>query len=267
MTIERRQLLRYAGATFFTAIGTTFLSGKKTYGAQTASTTAVKVQWLGHSCFLFSGNGLRVLINPFETLGCTAGYRLPPIQADLVLISSYLLDEGAVEKVPGNPKILAEPGDYQIKGLKFQGITIAHDREGGRRFGDNIAWRWTQGGINFLHLGGAAAPIEIEQKILMGSPDIVLIPVGGGAKSYNPEEAKQAIEVLKPKLVIPTQYLTKAADKSNCDLLPVENFLETVKGMPTNRYGSSTISIKRADLPKEGTVVRVFSEPQTVANK
>ncbi|MGL5871661.1 MAG: MBL fold metallo-hydrolase [Xenococcaceae cyanobacterium] len=266
MTIQRRQLLRYGGASFLSAIGTFFLWDKKTYGAQTAA-NSVKVQWLGHSCFLFSGGGLRVLVNPFESLGCTAGYRLPPIQTDLVLISSYLLDEGAVERVPGNPQILAEPGDYQVKGLKFQGITIAHDREQGRRFGDNVAWRWTQGGINFLHLGGVAAPIAIEQKILMGSPDVVFLPVGGGAKAYNPQEAKQAIEVLKPKIAIPTQYLTKAADKSSCDLLPVEDFLQVVKGMPTSRYGTSTISMKRSDLPKEGTVVRVFGEPQTVANR
>jgi L-ascorbate metabolism protein UlaG (beta-lactamase superfamily) len=260
MRIERRQFLRYAGASLAVAIGTTFFVQKKGYSAQKSS-DSVKVQWLGHSCFLFTGNGLRVLINPFETIGCTAGYPSPKVRADLVLISSYLLDEGAVETVPGNPKILTEPGDYQIKNLKFQGISIAHDREGGRRFGDNIAWRWKMAGIDFLHLGGAAAPIEIEQKILMGSPDVVLIPVGGGEKAYNPQEAKQAIEVLKPKLVIPTQYLTKAADKNSCDLLPVENFLELMEGTPNSRYGNTTVSMKRSELPKEGIAIRVFKEP------
>jgi L-ascorbate metabolism protein UlaG (beta-lactamase superfamily) len=261
MSINRREFLNYAGASFLTTAGTILGSEAIANSAEKAS-DSVQVKWLGHTCFLFTGNGLKVLINPFETLGCTAGYPSPQVKADLVLISSYLLDEGAVEKVPGNPKILTEPGDYQIKDIKFQGISIAHDREGGRRFGDNIAWRWTQGGINFLHLGGAAAPIEIEQKILMGSPDVVLVPVGGGDKAYNPQEAKGAIEVLKPKLVIPTQYLTKAADKNSCDLLPVDNFLELVKEMPISRYGTTTVSMKRSQLPKEGTVVRVFKEPK-----
>jgi L-ascorbate metabolism protein UlaG (beta-lactamase superfamily) len=261
MSINRREFLNYAGASFLTTAGTILGSEAIANSAEKAS-DSVQVKWLGHTCFLFTGNGLKVLINPFETLGCTAGYPSPQVKADLVLISSYLLDEGAVEKVPGNPKILTEPGDYQIKDIKFQGISIAHDREGGRRFGDNIAWRWTQGGINFLHLGGAAAPIEIEQKILMGSPDVVLVPVGGGEKAYNPQEAKAAIEVLKPKLVIPTQYLTKAADKNSCDLLPVDNFLELVKEMPISRYGTNTVSMKQSQLPKEGTVVRVFKEPK-----
>jgi L-ascorbate metabolism protein UlaG (beta-lactamase superfamily) len=41
-----------------------------------------------------------------------------------------------------------------------------------------VAWQWTQSGIKILHLGGAAAPIALEQKILMGSPDLALVPVG-----------------------------------------------------------------------------------------
>ena len=113
--------------------------------------------------------------------------------------------------------------------------------------------------MRVLHLGGAAAPIEIEQKILMGSPDVALIPVGGGPKAYNPQEAKQAMEVLKPKVMIPTQYLTEAADKNACDLVPVENFLELTKGMQVSRLDSDTIAIRRGDLPKEGTLIRVLS--------
>lgn len=264
--IERRQFIRYAGASFLAVIGGAFVSGKDTYQAQTA-TGSVKIQWLGHTCFLFTGNGLRVLVNPFDKLGCTAGYQLPKVEADLVLASSFLLDEGAVEKVAGKPQVLTKSGDYQVKGVKFQGISINHDREGGRRFGQNIAWRWNQGGINILHLGGAAAPIEIEQKILMGNPDLILVPVGGGAKAYNAQEAMAAIAALKPKVVIPTQYLTEAADKNSCDLSTVDNFLELAKDMQISRLNTDAISIRPSDLPKEGTVVRVFSDSAIISNK
>ncbi len=255
--MKRRQLMRYAGASLLAAIGSAWTSEFQTYQAQSRGSLTVK--WLGHTCFLFTGSGLRILVNPFQTLGCTAGYRLPRVKADFVLISSRLLDEGAAEELPGNPRILYESGVYEIKGIKLQGISIAHDREGGRRFGTNVAWLWTQGGVRVLHLGGAAAPIEIEQKILMGSPDVALIPVGGGPKAYNPQEAKQAMEVLKPKVMIPTQYLTEAADKNACDLVPVENFLELTKGMQVSRIDSDTIAIRRGDLPKEGTLIRVLS--------
>ena len=47
-----------------------------------------------------------------------------------MLVSSQLLDEGAVEEVAGNPRVLSEPGVYQFKGLEVEGIPIDHDRVG-----------------------------------------------------------------------------------------------------------------------------------------
>ncbi len=259
--MKRRQLIRYGGTTLLAAIG---ILGNDFFSKTQAqsSSNSVTITYLGHTCFLFSGNGLRVLVNPFLPLGCTAGFKAPNIEADLVLISSFLLDEGAIEDLVGNPQIITKPGDYKVEGLKFQGISTPHDREGGRRFGQNVAWRWNQGGVTILHLGGAAAPISLEEKILMGSPDLLLIPVGGGPKAYNPAEAKKAIEALKPRMVIPTQYLTNAADQENCDLVAVDEFLALTKEMETQKLNTSSITIKRSDLPKDQTIIRVLTAQQ-----
>ncbi|MBD0346698.1 MAG: MBL fold metallo-hydrolase [Coleofasciculus sp. Co-bin14] len=256
--MKRRQLMRYAGATLLTTLGTGLASGFSSYQAQTSSGT-LTVQWLGHTCFLFTGSGLRILVNPFRAIGCTSGYRPPKVAADLVLISSQLLDEGAAEGLPGNPRILYEPGAYQVGGIRLQGIKIDHDRVGGRQFGTNVAWQWNQSGINILHLGGAAGPIGIEQKILIGRPDLVLVPVGGGPKAYNPQEAKQAIALLNPKAVIPTHYRTQAADANTCDIVPVDEFLTLMDGMPVRRVNSDTITLQSAALPQNGSLIQVLS--------
>jgi L-ascorbate metabolism protein UlaG (beta-lactamase superfamily) len=256
--MKRRQLIRYAGASLLAASGGALFSGWRSDLAQAQSGSSITVRYLGHTCFLFTGSGKRVLINPFRTLGCTAKYPAPKVETDLVLVSSLLWDEGAAEGLPGNPKVLYEPGDYEIGGIRFQGISINHDREGGRRFGSNVAWRWNQGGIRILHLGGAAAPIEVEQKILMGSPDLAFIPVGGGPKAYDAQEAKQAMDILKPRITIPTQYLTTAADKSACDLAPVDDFLKLVEGMNVRQAGNN-ITLSQGNIPKEETVIRVLS--------
>lgn len=255
--MKRRQLMRYAGAGLLTALGTTWVSGFESYQAQTGG--SLSVQWLGHTCFLFTGNGMRVLVNPFRTVGCTAGYRLPKVETDLVMISSQLLDEGAVEELPGDPRLLYEPGVYQFSGMQVQGIRTDHDRNGGRRFGVNVAWRWTQQGINILHLGGIAAPISVEQKILMGRPDILFVPVGGGPKAYNPQEAKSAIAALNPKLVIPTQYRTQAAAQDNCEIVAVDEFLQLMDGTPVRRIDNDTITLKPSDLPENGMAIQVLS--------
>ena len=252
--MKRRQLMGYAGAGLVTAVFTT-LSSEFQADAQSSG---LSVQWLGHTCFLFTGSGVKVLVNPFRASGCTAKYRPPKVAADLVLISSQLLDEGAVDGLPGNPKLIYEPGVYEFKGIKFQGIGVDHDRKGGKQFGTNTVWSWKQGGISILHLGGAAAPISFEQKILMGRPDLALIPVGGSAKAYNAQEAKQAVQVLNPKLVIPTQYRTQAADAATCDISPLDEFLTVMQGITVRHSDKDTISISPGKLP-ENSVIQTLS--------
>ena len=251
--MKRKDFLKIAGTSLLSVIS---FQG---YEAQTIS-NGVTIQWLGHTSFLFTGDGIRVLVNPFAALGCTAGYRLPKVEADLVLLSSLLLDEGSATDLPGNPKVIYEAGDYQYQGIKFQGISIPHDRFGGRRFGTNIVWRWTMGGVRILHLGGAAATIGIEEKILMGSPDVALVPVGGGPKAYNPQEAIEAIAVLNPKIIIPTQYLTPAADPLQCDLVKVDDFLNLAPENATiQQLDGNQITISPQNLPAEGILIKVFN--------
>jgi L-ascorbate metabolism protein UlaG (beta-lactamase superfamily) len=252
--MKRRELMGYAGAGLATALITNFSANLPV----NAQSSGVSIQWLGHTCFLFTGGGVKILVNPFRTLGCTAGYRPPNVVADLVLISSQLLDEGHIEGLPGSPQLMYQPGVYEFKGLNFQGISIDHDRQGGRRFGKNTAWKWTQGGVNILHLGGAAAPITIEQKILAGRPDVALIPVGGNIKAYNAQEAKQAVNVLNPKLVIPTHYRTQAADPDSCQITPVDDFLALMPGVNIRRNTNDIVNINSRNLP-ESTEIEVLS--------
>jgi len=253
--MKRRQFIQYLGTGSLAAIGVGAIDRGQPAQAQTGG---VSIQSLGHTCFLFTGDGLRILVNPFRPIGCTAGYRAPQVAADLVMISSFLFDEGMTEGLPGNPRILSEPGIYEFQGLQVQGIQTDHDRQGGRRFGTNVVWRWNQSGLNILHMGGAAAPITLEQQILMGRPDVLLIPVGGGVKAYTPSEAMQAIQVLNPRVIIPTQYRTQAADAAACTIQPLEDFLALMQGTPVQQGGDS-ITLGQADLPESGAIIQVLN--------
>lgn len=263
--MNRRDLLRFAGISLLTAGLTSTYGQTKPILAQNRASGGVTIKWLGHSCFLFTGDGVRILVNPFLPIGCTAKYQPIQVEADVVMISSRLLDEGYASELPGNPQLIVESGVYDVRGIEIQGVNTFHDREKGRRFGINVAWKWTQGGVKILHLGGAASPIEIEQKILMGTPDVALIPVGGSAKAYNPEEALGAMESLNPKMMIPTQYLTSAADLDNCDLVEVDQFLQLAeaKEMNIKRLNTNQMILNSKDLPKEGTLIRVFNIANT----
>ncbi|MEO0408194.1 MAG: MBL fold metallo-hydrolase [Cyanobacteria bacterium P01_A01_bin.135] len=247
--MKRRKFIQHAGAGALASLG---LYREQRAAAQ----TAVTLQWLGHTCFLFTG-GQRVLVNPFRTIGCTAGYRPPEVTADVVMTSSLLFDEGWTQDLPGSPRKLADPGIYELASGQVQGIVSDHDLKGGRQFGTNVMWRWNQGGLTILHMGGAAAPITDEQRILIAQVDVVIIPVGGGPKAYGPQAARDAIAEIEPKIVIPAHYRTGAADPETCSLQPLDDFLSLMDA-PVRQVGNST-ALTPASLPESGYRIDVFS--------
>ena len=263
--MKRRDLIRYASYGLLGGLVASKFSNAEAVLAQNNS--GVTIDWLGHSCFVFRNSQGKVLVNPFTPLGCTARYRQPQPEVDVVMISSRLLDEGSAAGLPNNPQLMIEAGVYNVNNMEFQGIKTLHDRENGRRFGDNIVWKWNQGGVKILHLGGIASKIGIEQKILMGTPDVLLIPMGGTAKTYNAKEAIAAIDVLNPKVVIPTQYLTSAAKEGECELDNLDEFLQLaqVEKYAIDRTGGNSITVRQNNLPPEGTVIKVLNGNSLIA--
>jgi L-ascorbate metabolism protein UlaG (beta-lactamase superfamily) len=258
--MKRRQFIQFAQLSALSAIASSFVFPANRSTAQTSN--QLTIQWLGHTCFYFTGGGLQVLVNPFKPFkqtGCTVGYRDPKIDTQLVLISSRLLDEGSIDGFAGNPLLLHESGVYQLDQTQIQGIRTDKDRQKGQRLGTNIAWVWEQAGIKIVHLGGLAGPIQDEERYLIGRPDVMLIPVGGDKKSYTPEEAKQTINFLKPKIVIPTHYKTQAADEATCDLISVEPFLQVMEGNTIRQVPGDTLTLTSAGIPQQGTTVEVLT--------
>jgi L-ascorbate metabolism protein UlaG (beta-lactamase superfamily) len=257
--MQRRRFVRQVGVGFVTALGLGITSTWQR-SAQ-AQGSGVTVRALGHTSFLFEGNGRRILVNPFRSLGCTAGYSVPTVGSDVVLISSRLFDEGGtLEGLPGNPPILSEQGEYELPPIRMRSVEVDHDLEGGRRFGKNLIWRWEQGGLNLVHMGGAAAPIDVEEQIQLGRPDVLFVPVGGGPKAYNAEDAVAAIRALNPRIVVPTHYRTSAAAAETCDIEGLQPFLDLMSGTPV-RQAVSSLTLTPASLPGSGMVIQVMSAP------
>jgi L-ascorbate metabolism protein UlaG (beta-lactamase superfamily) len=258
--MRRRQILRLAQI----GLISTFTGAIIADAAQSQNTDSIKFEWLGHMSFLVSGEGVRFLTHPFKPLGCTAKLPTPKPVSDYILISSRLLDEGYLDELPKNARVLSEPGSYNLKGINLQGIAMDHDRIGGRRFGRNVAWRWRQSGVFVLHLGGAAAPITQSQRILIGRPDVLILPIGGNtqgndpmqAKAYSPTEAKAIVQELNPKVVIPVYYRTDRSSES-CQLASVEEFLALMPPETIQRLNGATLELKANNLP-QSTVVRVL---------
>ena len=198
-----------------------------------SANSGVTITSYGHSALLIRGGGATVLINPFKAVGCAAGLSEPRVSANVILASSRLADEGAAV---ASGRLLSTPGSYRVAGLNIEGVAAPHDRYGGRRFGQATLWRWKQGGLEFAHLGGTAAPLSAEDRVLLGNPDVLILGVGGGAKVYDGAEAAAVMRELKPKRVIPVQYVSGTTPKQ-CDQSGIEPFLKAVGTTPVQRPG------------------------------
>jgi len=205
---------------------------------------SLEIRNFGHSSILIKGKDQSVLLNPFRAVGCASGLVEQNISADIILASSLLPDEGAKT---AKGLFMVNPGSYKINGLSFEGFSSPHDRVGGRRFGMSTLWRWKQNGLTFAHLGGATSPLTIQDRLLIGNPDVLFIAVGGGSKVYDAKEAANVVEILKPKIVIPVQYQRKSKNKiPTCDQQGVEPFLELMKDYKVRKVG------KKYTLKKQG---------------
>ena len=198
---------------------------------------ALEIKSFGHSSFLIRGGGHSVLLNPFKAVGCAKGLREPNVIPDIILASSELADEGYWRK---KGVFFVKPGSYRIRGLTLEGFSTAHDHVGGRRFGYGTFWQWTQGGINFAHLGGIAGSLDPQDKLLLGRPDVLFIGVGGGAKVFTAKKAAKIVDELTPRIVIPVQYI-RGEKPSNCDQTDVQPFLDVMKNLETIKSGKNYV--------------------------
>ena len=218
------------GRAILSLAASTMLAGFSGSGVQAAG---VSITSYGHSALLIRGGGQSVLVNPFRAVGCAAGLAEPRVSANVTLVSSELPDEGA--RIGGGT-YLSKPGSYRVGGMDLEGFSAPHDRMGGRRFGNATIWRWQQGGLNFAHLGGTAAPLSGEDRVLLGRPDVLIIGVGGGGKVYDGEEAAEVVKQLNPRRVIPVQYVNGEA-LTGCDLGGVQPFLDAMSGTKVRKVG------------------------------
>ena len=205
---------------------------------------------LGHSSFLIKGEEKSILINPFKAIGCASDLKEPNVDdSDFILASSRLSDEGYN---PNKKLMFVEPGIYKFQNILLNGVTVPHDRVGGRRFGMATVWLWEQNDLKIVHMGGAAGKIDMNNQIILANPDILFISIGGGIKSYDGLEASKVVKRLKPSIVIPVHFARSKNKSKDCDFSNADLFIENMKDYKV-KYVGKTLSIKPRKI-KQNTI-------------
>lgn len=209
----------------------------------------VFVKWHGHSCFEVR-DSVTIVMDPHD--GHSLGLPVPSVKADVVLVSHAHDDHasGTSQVAKPNARVIDEPGDYEIKGVKVRGVKAFHDNIQGDRLGDNTVFVLELEDVRFSHLGDLGHVLSSEQLDEMGKVDVLMVGVGG-----NQALAEENIRRIKPKVVIPMHYKTEGMIFPYFPLADVEEFLG---GKNVRRIKGSETSYQRENLP-EKMVIDVFS--------
>lgn len=162
------------------------------------------------------------MIDPFEE---SLGLKLPPLEADLVLVTHSHFDHNNAKGVKGEPFVIEGPGEYEAKGVFVQGIPSFHDDVQGKERGTNTIYTIAVEGITLCHMGDfGQKELTGEQVEKIGTVHVLMIPVGG-TYTINGKEAGKIISQIEPSIIIPMHY---ALPKLKVTLASVDEFLRAM---------------------------------------
>ena len=182
----------------------------------------MELKWFGQSCFyLTSSAGTRVLMDPFARW---LGYRMPPVEAEVVTTSHDHFDHNYIEAVDGNFYHIDQPGTYQVKDISIRGTQAWHDAFQGSKRGRNIIYTFGVDGLSICHLGDLGHLLSPEQIADIGKVEILLLPVGGRF-AITVVEALEVRAQIRPVITIPMHYRTPALGVGGFFFARVDDFV------------------------------------------
>lgn len=202
----------------------------------------MKIRWLGHSSFLItSTSGTRVVTDPYAP---EVGFSFPGVSAELVTVSHDHFDHNNSRVVHGAPVVVSSVGDCERCGVRLQGIPSYHDECEGAKRGKNTVFLIEVDGVKICHLGDLGEPLNSDLATKLSGVDILLIPVGG-TYTLDAKHAREYVEAIKPKIVIPMHFKSSG---HAFDIDGIEPFERAMGEYSFTHLGADTLPITRATL-------------------
>ncbi|MGN0819993.1 MAG: MBL fold metallo-hydrolase [Christensenellaceae bacterium] len=175
----------------------------------------MKIEYLGHSCFLVEGTS-SLMFDPFHNIG----YDLKKTSCDYVFCSHDHFDHNAKELVSHNLSFGLNSNSGVAGNIVYSSLLTNHDEFGGKKRGRNAVFKVILDGVVLAHLGDVG---EVTDELLefVSDADALFIPVGG-KYTIDYTLALKIIDSVAPTAVFPMHYKLK---KSNVDVADLKNFL------------------------------------------
>jgi L-ascorbate metabolism protein UlaG (beta-lactamase superfamily) len=194
----------------------------------------MKIEYLGHSCFILEGSNVKILIDPFLSGNQLASKRPEQIDVDYIFLTHGHHDHfgDAIEIAKRTGAVVYAVVELAEKIMETEGIEVGMGNIGGKQktpfgyvkyfpalHGSGIdggvasGYIFNIGGKKVYHSGDTALIAEMQflkdEKI-----DVALLPIGDFF-TMGPEDALIACKLISPKYVIPMHYNTFPAIQQN----------------------------------------------------
>ena len=212
----------------------------------------MKIEWLGHSSFkLTESTGISLVTDPFNAE--EVGISFPEVEADIVTVSHDHFDHNCTGAVKEYKILVNTPGDHGVDGVDIFGFKSYHDDKKGLLRGKNVVFRIRMDGVEVCHLGDIGEELSPMLAELIGSINILLIPVGG-RYTIDAAEAKEYVDRLMPDVVIPMHYMM---DGYRTQFDELDEFLDLFPKEDVEYADTAALEFDRTDFDGERTRVIV----------
>jgi L-ascorbate metabolism protein UlaG (beta-lactamase superfamily) len=196
--------------------------------------TIMQIQFHGHSCFTIKEGNFTLVTDPFE------GAKFD--RANAITLSQ---PTSQFKAPTPEAKLFNWPGEYETSGTYLMGISSFHNTKESEKQEENTIFKIECNGLRLCHLGRLGTKPTPEQLEQIGDVDVLFIPISGEG-SIDAKKAKEVIEQIEPRLMIPMLYTE--------DTLAA--FLKEMGAVSAERL--DTLSVKRSELPEEMSKVVVL---------
>ncbi len=209
----------------------------------------MEITWIGHAAFRIRSGSSELFMDPFPaSLGLKPSPALA--QASVVTMSSASPDHSAVATITHEPppRVLSDPGEYEVSGLNIKGIRTRLGQEETDEPAWNTAFCLEVEGLLVCHVGNPGSRLNDRQIEELSSPHILIVPVGS-SDGLSAPDAVDLVNTVSPRIVIPMMYAHDGNRRELGELAPFLQDLGATRPEPQNR-----LTATRATLPEETEV-------------